>query len=122
MALNELKTRILGGLIELRANGPTHNYHGICHNLKMIAVPDYTNTFKCDWNLVGEVEDWFKLTFPIWNKFSGDTNYPIRTKDLSPWESYYKLELWDTEDESGKLRYELLNFLISVLVEEDRKS
>lgn len=122
MALNEFKTKILVGLIEIRDNGPTHDYHGICHNLRMVAVPDYTNTFKCDWNLVEELEGWLKDTFPLWEKFSGDSNYPIRTKDLSPWESYYKLEPWNTEGESGKLRYELLDFLISVLVEEDRKA
>jgi len=122
MALNELKSKILVGLIEIRDNGPTQDYHGICHNLRMVVVPDYTNTFKCDWNMVEELDDWLNETFSIWEKFSGEFAYPIKTEGLSPWESYYKLKLWDTEGESGKLRYELLDFLISVLVEEVRKA
>lgn len=121
MALNELKSKILVGLIKIRDNGPTYDYHGICHNLRMVAVPYYTNTFKCDWNMVEELDDWLNETFPLWGKFSGESSYPIQTEGLTPWESYYKLKLWDTEGESGKLRYELLDFLISVLVEEDRK-
>lgn len=122
MALNELKSKILVGLIEIRDNGPTHDYHGICQNLRMVAVPDYTNTFKCDWNLVEEVDGWLYHTFPLWSKYSGELIYPIQAEGLSPWESYFKLKHWDTEGESGKLRYELLDFLISVLVEEDRKA
>lgn len=122
MALNELKSKILAGLIAIRANGPTHDYHGICHNLKMVAVPDYTNTFNCDWNMVEEVDDWLNETFSTWEKFSGEFPYPIQAEGLSPWESYYKLKLWDTEGESGKLRYELLDFLISVLEAEDHKA
>lgn len=122
MALNELKSKILVGLIEIRDNGPMHDYHGICHNLKMVAVPYYTNTFKCDWDLVEGIEDWLNETFPLWSKFSGESNYPIQTEGLTPWESYFKLKLWDTSGESGKLRYELLYFLISVLVEEDHKA
>lgn len=122
MALNELKSKILAGLIEIRDNGPQIEYHGICQNLRLVAVPDYTNTFKCDWNIVEEFDYWLNKTFPLWTKFSGDLNYPIQAEGLSPWESYYKLKLWDTEGESGQLRYELLDFLISVLVEEDRKA
>lgn len=122
MALNELKSKILVGLIEIRDNGPTHNYHGICHNLKMVAVPDYSDIFKRDLGFALGVDDWLTESFPLWSKYSGESNYPIQTKGMTPGESYFYTELWDTEGESGKLRYELLDFLISVLVEEDRKA
>jgi hypothetical protein len=122
MALNELKSKILVGLIEIRDNGPKIDYHGICYNLKLSIVEDYGNYTGYDYHLCEKVDYWLYETFPLWSKFSGELTYPIQTKDLSPWESYYKLELWNTEVESGKLRYELLDFLISVLVEEDRKA
>lgn len=111
MALTPKRTLILSALIHLRDNGPfeDHTNMGICYNgatfLKLESFED-ANVFY----------DFIDEESQDWPKYSGRPSYPI--KSVEPGE--YPYLKW--EGEQGALRYELIDFLIAKLLEEEKQS
>lgn len=92
-----MKQELLKALKTLKANGPIFPHSGICANLDAI----FDDFFE------------FRITFheiyKKWPKFSGSLVYPIAEHP----EYYDNPFKW--EGESGKLRWELVDFLIQQL-------
>lgn len=89
------KRRLLEGLVDIRDNGPSKKYNGICGNL--------TSCYKSG------VYDGYDIVAIIslkWDKFSGKRWYPVE---------FIAGDKWDKTCQYGKLRYELLDFLIQEL-------
>ena len=84
-------------LIHIRDHGPTYPWFGICANADRLGALDATS------RICYLAEDW--------PKSSGSAAYPVLG-----WSDYQLGRLednqWDGSTENGKLRYELLDFLI----------
>lgn len=122
MSLSTLNAKILTALLEIRDEGPSSNASGICHNLdKNVFI---ANDKRTDLKECGEVSNWLEFNFVKWPKFSGEIAYPVPTPEgvnFTPETMYFAQEdQW--VGEYGELRYELLDFLIAQLVEEDRRA
>jgi len=107
--MNERQTELfLQALINLRDNGPKHFSMGVCGNI----------FDACDVYIPREIieqEIWDMA--PDWPYYSGDTKYPVPHPSYSPRRAYNVAHLhdnmWDKDTEYGKMRYNLLNFLIA---------
>lgn len=58
-----------------------------------------------------EGEAFLKQIFPLWYKFSGDVDFPIKGGSKMYFGSSAAGTLWDKSQEYGKLRWELLYFI-----------
>lgn len=111
MTLSTSKKNILSALLSIRDEGPRKTEIGICNNV-MYQFDDYEKS----------IYQWLKDTYVGWSKYSGDIDYPVPStiSNLDPAQMYSEFDnIW--VGEYGALRYELLDFLIAALVEEDRK-
>jgi hypothetical protein len=107
MNIEQFSKEHLSGVLDafIRVKGGEINYeYGICANV--------------DWNCISgyNSDDVLVCLFPLWDKFSGNINYPVPSTDIgysSECLYNYKDNLW--EGEYGALRYELLDFLIEEL-------
>jgi len=60
-----------------------------------------------------KINNWVRDAFSEWPKSSGDKNYPVPDGDMDPEVAFDTTEdLWDTNTEYGRNRFELLDFLI----------
>lgn len=89
---------------------------GICHQDRIV-------TLKHSQRLGGAAEDLLQELLEGWPKFSGDESYPINSdKNEYPKVEYINaslsVTLWDKNTEYGKLRWELLEYLIEELKRE----
>ena len=61
--------------------------------------------------------------FKRWVHYSGNANYPVpASSGASAKEAFYLLPRWDSTTEYGRLRWELLDYLIVTLTEETDKA
>lgn len=105
---------IESSLISLRSRGPSRADMGICANLddelEQLGFGCYE---ECAFS-------WREGAFEIWPKFSGMLGWPVPSAEsvpsADPMKTYYSASdagsLWDETTEYGRLRYELLDFLI----------
>lgn len=89
-------------LLMLRESGPEDKDFGICWNAQ---IPE---------SVVGALSS-------NWSKFSGDVTYPVPSgkEDVSPSFAYLFYGRWDKRTKYGRLRWELLDFLIEATKPED---
>lgn len=110
MTLNTEKQAILEALLKIRDDGPEFKSVGICGNLVL------EEQFSLEIQ-----EDWLEEQFLSWPEFSGDINFPVPDDSFGAADAYFSsAEMWD-DSSYGQARWRLLDFLISTLVEEDRK-
>jgi hypothetical protein len=79
---------------------------GICYNFKW-----HESTFRN--KELYDVLNQHDLSITQWPKFSGWVNYPIpHSKDEHPEHAYSNYDKWSKRTKYGRLRYELLDWLI----------
>ena len=88
------KKLFLDKLVKIRDCGPRETHNGICNNL------GYSNRASYDGY------DVVAIISLKWDKFSGKRWYPVE---------FIAGDKWDKTCQYGKLRYELLDFLIQEL-------
>lgn len=110
MALSYSKSKFLEGLLNLRDNGPNEEYFGICYNGAQIIGQVHPHGV----DVYSEFYEFVSLHSQSWPKCSGCLSYPI------PEQRHLVYNKW--EGESGALRYELIDFLIAKLLEEEKQS
>lgn len=116
MTLSYSKSKFLEALLHLRKNGPNEDDEdmGICYNgAQFIGVsghPEGVDVYSEFYEFVGEYSQ-------SWPKCSGCISYPIPS-DRTRYAGYG--HKW--KDEEGALRYELIDFLIAKLLEEEKQS
>jgi len=100
---------VLEALKEIK-NGNLLNEHcGICSNLHYICRDWYWKDWDiAEWSyeLGTNILDYY---FEQWEHFSGNIEYPI---EGSPDEYGMQGDMWDETNEWGKLRWDLLDYLI----------
>lgn len=100
-----VKKELLEILQDIKKNGPSVKSFGICANVhRALGNP-------------GQEE--LKDLMAEWPKFSGRRAYPIGIEGIDPaWSFLFVKNYWDKETEYGRLRWELLDFLITMLEQE----
>ncbi len=90
---------MLEKMLSMRADGyPECAVVGLCSNLSTGYYAD---------------ELWLQEAFRAWPKFSGEIQYPVPHPTQSPEQAYLgSCDPWGRENEYGRNRWELLDFLI----------
>lgn len=81
---------------------------GICRNIYEMAI----NSTHLTYAEVVKAGALSRNIFNFWPKFSGSYLYPIRETHCSYEDAIYDRTLWDKNNPYGKLRWELLDFMI----------
>lgn len=103
---------LLKALLHLRANGPFDTEMGICG-----FVHDY---FEIVTERNAAEKEFYKLVI-TWKYYTGNVTFPIpynkRTRpDKTPANAFWETEnLWNKRSPYGRLRWELIDFLIAKL-------
>lgn len=108
---------LLEALKHIQDNGPNDPFYGICMNAKELFNGQHDK----------DVYPTISRFSAKWPKASKDHCYPVPSvkSDQSPAQcyqyarDYYKGKLWDDHTNYGRLRWELLAFLISELEKEE---
>jgi len=98
------KERYHQELLELKNSGPKDKFLGICWNAQ---IPE---------DVIGALS-------ANWPKFSGNEKYPVPSgkKDIHPVGAFQNTDdLWNKRTKYGRLRRELLDFLIEATKPEDK--
>jgi len=96
---------------------------GICYNVwhvvryKPIFLADVFDQNVSDaWNMRDAVDDWMHDTWKKWPSFSGNVNYPIVVGSNDNEQAFWQFEetddKWNNNTEYGRLRWDLLSFLL----------
>jgi hypothetical protein len=107
LALGTVKQRkILEVLRKLKVEGPVHKDMGLCFNMK-IYIEDYIDAYDVVRDLATK-----------WPHFSGQHSFPISTGANTPADVQYRAHKddgrgWDRRRKYAKLRWDLLDFMIS---------
>lgn len=105
-----IKSEILTSLKSLKNRGPSDESFGICNNLSK-----YSNRHVTEfWDAYGFVKQYSRG----WKHHSGDVDYPVpgpETKGAWTLSHYNK---WNKNTRHGRLRWQLLNYLIKKLEKE----
>lgn len=97
-----IDNELLVALIKVRdADGDTN--HGIC-----CAILPYVKNIDAAWDRLDEL-------FKQWPKYSGIIHHPIPGGGIVYDKAKHSATLWDRNTEYGKLRWELLEWLIEEL-------
>jgi hypothetical protein len=81
------------------ASGICYNFEYHINNRSMITLHYAMNNYNFD--------------FMDWPEYSGDPDYPIwSSAQCSPEDAYDKYDLWSKKSKYGKLRWQLLDWLI----------
>lgn len=114
MARNKMDSKIVAAICEALVevcNDPLH-YYSICHNFDLVI----DRILLDDDVSYNQADDWLGKTIQKWPKFSGDFNYPIWDRMSTPREQFWDARdsgnLWNNSTEYGRLRWELLAFLL----------
>lgn len=111
---SELETTLY--ILERIKNKRTFEHAGICANVDIALKKHCIEGFER-----GLIADWLRKLMSKWPKSSGKLFAPIPEKAFPKgFDSYYEYArhnniLWDVNTEYGKLRFELLDFLISTV-------
>lgn len=94
----------------------------VCEELTDVATDPCPREGICG-QLSDEVCEWIAEQFDQWEHFSGNYAYPISVNEIDVWgveigpsQQYYdaksRAEMWDTDTEYGRMRWDLLAFLL----------
>lgn len=99
---------LLEVLLHIRKNGPKSNEHGICSQIYQLLECEDAQAAKDQFNQYAEK----------WEKYSGYSMFPVPSgrADQSPIQAYFgTIKHWDRRTRYGRLRWELVDFLIDSL-------
>lgn len=82
--------------------------YGICNNIYKI----YLTSLDISYQNMSDIWSLSRKIFRTWSKFSGDEFYPISEKYCTYNKAASDGTHWDWNTEYGKLRWELLDFMI----------
>lgn len=108
--MNEHELVLLTGLKNIRDNGPADDTYGLCYLLER----------ECEeyryYDLLRTIRS---RLFQRWPKFSGDKVYPIPGGEAT-FDAYFDTNrnMWDKGTEYGRLRWDLLHWMINELEKE----
>lgn len=110
-----MKEWLLDALQSVRVGGPTQPNTGLCKNVRVAMGVDWLSK---EWE---QVASWMHRAYPKWPKYSGNVTFPVPGganiydfhREHQPIGS-----MWDRNTEYGRLRLELLDFLIEQLESE----
>lgn len=97
---------LLEALENIRDKGPANRLCGICANVRDLLKGEYTNL---------QITNRQKELFVKWPKFSGDLSFPIEGGEAAYDNAKWEGTLWKEDTEYGRLRKELLLFMINEL-------
>ncbi len=117
MSSKKVETTVLQALICIRDRGWLMDSSGICVNVRRF-INRHGGFTGEDWAKLKKVE---ALLFMSWEKFSGNTDYPIPHPDfVTPQDGYincWARHMWDHEHPYGALRWEMVHHMIKKLEE-----
>lgn len=120
----EMKPQLLAALKHIHEHGPINPDYGICYNvteqmnsqaMKATIEQNKERVYYSQLRIERGLTDYFAR----WPKHSVNLKYPVEGSEARYHESIESGKMWDRESElRGKLRWELLDFLIEELEKE----
>lgn len=123
-SFKEMKPTLLAALKHIREHGPINPDYGICYNVaeqmnkravETLSTAGAERIYYSQLRIERGLADYFVR----WPKHSVNLEYPVEGSEARYHESIVSGKMWDRKSElRGKLRWELLDFLIEELEKE----